>query len=217
MNDSYKVLGVSPSDSDEKIKEAYRELIKKYHPDNYSQSPMSDIAGEKTAEINSAFDDIMNMRRGGGNASEAKNDYTDYDFSKKNDSQNGNTSLSEIRRLIQNGEVTTAESMLDRVALSQRGAEWYFLKGSVCYTRGWLNEAFDNFTSASNMEPQNAEYRAALNQMQNNRNGNMNGSPFNQYRTNPNAQGCSSCDMCSSLICADCCCECMGGDLISCC
>ena len=29
--------------------------------------------------------------------------------------------------------------------------------------------------------------------------------------------GCNACDMCSSLICADCCCECMGGDLISCC
>ncbi|HBN81189.1 MAG TPA: molecular chaperone DnaJ, partial [Ruminococcaceae bacterium] len=28
---------------------------------------------------------------------------------------------------------------------------------------------------------------------------------------------CSACDACSSLICADCCCECMGGDLIPCC
>ena len=29
--------------------------------------------------------------------------------------------------------------------------------------------------------------------------------------------GCSTCDICQGLICADCCCECMGGDLISCC
>ena len=29
--------------------------------------------------------------------------------------------------------------------------------------------------------------------------------------------GCSACDLCSGLICADCCCECMGGDLIRCC
>ncbi|NCU32158.1 MAG: molecular chaperone DnaJ, partial [Candidatus Moranbacteria bacterium] len=28
---------------------------------------------------------------------------------------------------------------------------------------------------------------------------------------------CTPCNVCSSLICADCCCECMGGDLISCC
>ncbi len=32
MNDPYRILGVSPYDSDDKIKEAYRELVKKYHP-----------------------------------------------------------------------------------------------------------------------------------------------------------------------------------------
>lgn len=212
MNDPYKILGVSPSDSDDKIKDAYRELIKKYHPDNYSQSPMSEIANEKTAEISSAFDEIMNSRRGGGNASEANSSYKNNFYS-----QSGSASYTDIRKSIQKGDITAAEAMLDRFDDNQRDAEWYFLKGSVCYKRGWLNEAFDHFSTATNKDPQNAEYRAALNQMQNNRNGNMNGNPFGQYRTNPNATGCTSCDMCSSLICADCCCECMGGDLISCC
>ncbi len=209
MNDPYRVLGVSPSDSDEKIKEAYRELIKKYHPDNYSQSPVSDIANEKMSEINAAFDEIMNMRRGSGYASH-QNDNASYDNS-------GSSDYYEIRRLIQSGDITRAEGCLDAIPNDQRGGEWYFLKGSVCYTRGWLNEAFENFTTASNMEPQNAEYRAALNQMQRNRQGQMNGSPYQQYRTGPNTGGCTGCDLCQGLICADCCCECMGGDLISCC
>ena len=121
MNDSYKILGVSPTDSDEKIKEAYRELVKQYHPDNYPQSPMSEIAAEKMAEVNAAFDDIMNMRRGGGNATEASS-YNNYNY------QNSNASYDEIRRLIQRGEITTAEGMLDHIAISLRGAEWYFLK-----------------------------------------------------------------------------------------
>ncbi len=30
-------------------------------------------------------------------------------------------------------------------------------------------------------------------------------------------RGCSACDVCYGLMCADCCCECLGGDLISCC
>ena len=206
--DPYKVLGISSSATDAEIKEAYREMIKKYHPDKNSNSPLNELANEKTAEVNSAFDEIMNIRRGSGNASTYSNNSSSY---------NGEVDYQGIRANIQSGSTTTAEKMLDDVPNDLRNGEWYFLKGSVCYTRGWLNDAYENFGIATKMNPENAEYKAAFNQLQNNRQGNMNGSPYQQYRTNPNATGCSGCDMCQGLICADCCCECMGGDLISCC
>lgn len=206
MRDPYEILGVSPQDSDETIKAAYKELVKKYHPDNYSQSPLNGAADEKMQEINAAFDEIMNIRRGGGHAGES--------FAGE---QNGSIDYYYVRTLIQNGDITRADSILNSANGNMRSAEWYFLKGSVCYTRGWLNEAADNFSTAHNMEPSNPEYRAALEQMNRNRNGYMNGNPNPQYNTNPNVGGCTGCDMCQGLICADCCCECMGGDLISCC
>ena len=56
MNDPYKVLNVSPSASDEEVKKAYRDLARKYHPDNYHDNPLADLAQEKMKEINEAYE-----------------------------------------------------------------------------------------------------------------------------------------------------------------
>lgn len=76
MTDPYKVLGVSPNASDDEIKAAYRQLAKKYHPDNYANNPLADLAEEKMREINEAYDMIQSMRvsrgNGGGNSSSAR-------------------------------------------------------------------------------------------------------------------------------------------------
>lgn len=187
-----------------KLERHIKNLQKKYHPDNYAQSNLSTIAQEKMQEINNAFDEIMNLRRGSADARQ---------------STNGGTNMNNIyiRNLIQNGDITQADNILDSIPQGERNAEWFFLKGSVCYTRGWLNEAYSNFTTACNLEPSNMEYKSALDQINRNRGGFMNGNPTPQYNTNPNMTSCSACDVCNGLICADCCCECMGGDLISCC
>lgn len=62
--DPYKILGVSPTASDAEIKSAYKELVKKYHPDQYQDNPLADVAEEKMSEINAAYDQIMTSRRG---------------------------------------------------------------------------------------------------------------------------------------------------------
>lgn len=66
MSDPYSVLGVKPEASDEEIKRAYRELARKYHPDNYQNNPLADLAEEKMKEINEAYDAITKQRAGGG-------------------------------------------------------------------------------------------------------------------------------------------------------
>ena len=65
MSDPYLVLGIKPSASDEEVKQAYREMVKKYHPDSYQDNPLSDLAEEKMKEVNEAYDAIVRMRSGG--------------------------------------------------------------------------------------------------------------------------------------------------------
>jgi molecular chaperone DnaJ len=213
MSDPYKILGVSPSATDDEIKTAYRELAKKYHPDNYSGSPIADLASEKMKEINEAYDTVIAQRKQQKNGGYAYTPPTGgYGYSNPQ-YQNAGSSFSDVRALIMSGRVADAEQILNGVPVEGRNAEWYFLKGTVLYKRGWLEEAFNHYSQACQMEPGNGEYRTALNQVTNQRSGVYGG--YNPGMAG--SGGCSSCDVCSSLICADCCCECMGGDLIPCC
>ena len=217
MADPYKVLGVSPGATDEEIKEAYRTLAKKYHPDQYGDSPLKELADEKMKEINEAYDTIVNERKagksGGGYGSRAAQQGQSYagGYNYVNTDGGG---FNDVRKLIMAGRIADAEQILNGVPAQSRNAEWYFLKGSVLYRRGWLEEAREHFTRACQMDPGNAEYTAALNQATNQRSGVYGGYSPNMRQ---NGGSCNSCDICSNLILADCCCECMGGDLIRCC
>ena len=73
MNDPYKVLNVSPSASDEEVKKAYRDLARKYHPDNYHDNPLADLAQEKMKEINEAYETVQSQRKAAvGRSAEAE-------------------------------------------------------------------------------------------------------------------------------------------------
>ena len=55
MKDPYQILGISRNATDEEVKNAYRNLAKKYHPDNYIGTPLAETANEKMQEIADAI------------------------------------------------------------------------------------------------------------------------------------------------------------------
>ena len=200
MNDPYKVLGITRDASDEEIKRAYRELAKKYHPDKYKNSDLAELANEKMKEINAAYDQIQREREARGDACGGfgTGAYT------------GTSELyARVRRCINTENIAEADRLLGTVPLSERDAEWNFLRGCVEVRMRHYVDAQRYFDLACDMDPYNPEYRDARDRLRRQANGYGSG-----YATTTTAHGCSCCEVCAGLMCADCCCECMGGDLI---
>ena len=196
MRNPYEVLEIKEGSSKEEIKKAYRELAKKYHPDQYGDNPLKELAEEKMRELNEAYDYLMkNSQAGSG------------DFSSSN--YNG-TELFNVRTNIQKGNLKAAEAELN---LNQnRGAEWNYLMGMVHAQKGWYDSAYSHIGKACSLEPANMEYKDAFNRLSQ-----MNNNYRQTYYNNRGVGGDGMCDLCLKLWCLDSMCECMGGDCISCC
>lgn len=209
MRNPYEVLGIKEGASIEDIKKAYRELVKKYHPDQYQNNPLSDLAEEKLKEINQAYDYLISEHEGKG-SSYSSEQRTSGNSGYNRDYGKDSNLYGQIRMNIMNGNIQAAETLLNRISF--KNAEWYYLRGLILMRKGWYNEAVSSINTAVNMDPSNMEYRDALNRIVYANNQYQN----TVYNRNYSSGGPDLCTMCQCLICSDCCCECMGGDLIRC-
>lgn len=197
----YEILGVRENASKEEIRNAYRELVKKYHPDKYRDNPLADLAEEKLKEINEAYDYLMNN---------ASSEYQEPSYRSYNSYQTGNPDFQQVRNYIRMGNYDAAYSLLQN--MEPNHAEWFFLSGLVSLNKGWYQQAFEHIQTALRMSPGNPEYMAVLNNMHRTTYHYQGAARQRGYQQNSNL-----CQLCTCLYCSDCCCECFGSDLIECC
>ena len=193
MRNPYEILGIPQGAGMEQVNAAYREMLR-----------IAQSSGDqrKIDELNQAYDTIVM-----GSSSSSASGYSAGGYSNPSTAD-----YSDIRAKINSGRLDDAQILLDGIPEYSREAQWYYLKGTVQQKRGWLEEAAKNFATASNLDPSNNTYKMAYNKVNSSRSG---GYRTERRRNRDDDSGC--CNACTSLICADCCCECFGGDLIPCC
>lgn len=193
MKDPYQTLGVARTATDEEIKKAYRDLARKYHPDNYVNNPLADLVEEKMKEINEAYDTIQKERASGHAGHSHGGSYSDTSSGNR-----GSADYAKLRRMINEKRFSEAEIMLDSVPSTERNAEWNFLKGCVLIQRGRYYDALRHIETACYMDPSNTEYRNARASLKNS-------TAYGSERDD------MCCDVCASALCANMLCGCCGG------
>ncbi|HEY8804039.1 MAG TPA: J domain-containing protein [Clostridium sp.] len=210
MTNPYEVLGVKEGTSKEDIKKAYRDLAKKYHPDQYENNPLKDLAEVKMRELNEAYDSLM-KNHGSSNNNSSSSGYNSQSNSgsTQNDDYTNSNIYQSVRMDLNSGNVPSAEQKLN--SMNTKTAEWNFLMGMVHLKKGWHDSAYNFISRACTQDPNNMEYRRSFNEL-NSRTSNYRDNYYGR-RGNDSGMG----NLCLNLWCADTICECLGGDFISCC
>lgn len=214
------ILGVTDSVSQNELYDAYKTARREWESKRFLPGEEGAYACERLDEIEQAYRDAEDVLRSREVIIPEVVEPTSED------------EYLEIDRLVKGKEYVEAQGKLDEIKI--RGARWHFLQSIVFAGTGRNNEALEHLKTATVIEPQNETYSEAYSRMQE-RVGKPQTQGFYAYRESGDGHeenrrsyrddgydgrhrgGMTPCDCCQGLICADCCCECMGGDLISCC
>ena len=168
IDDPYKVLGVSPNASDEEIKNAYRRLAKKYHPD---RNPNDPEAAKKMQQINAAYEQIKDPDKarqagqGGYNPYGADPFGQWREYAGQSSRSGADPHQQAAETYIRFGRYQEAINAL--ASSATKNARWYYLSAIANDALGNQVTAMEHIRRAVSMEPNNSLYQQTLWQMEN--------------------------------------------------
>ena len=216
-NNPFVILGISENASQSEILEAYKKKRSELQEHLFDAGEAGDSAARKITELDDAYQRAMELA-----------------LARATVSGEGASTFEKVKQAIRNKNPEDAQRELDNI--TNRSAEWHYFQSIVFYEKNWLNDSKKQLEIALSMEPSNEKYSRALENLKKKIDGsrpyeNQNDDIYHQNTTQGSGSGGRSyrqrsagsdaadgcCAACQALWCADCCCECMGGDLIRCC
>ena len=75
--------------------------------------------------------------------------------------------MDEVEKLIEEGKLEEAQAVLDGIEKQNKNARWHYLQGKLFLAKNWFSEAYKQFKFAVKADPENPQYRAALQDLDN--------------------------------------------------
>lgn len=234
MNDPFQVLGISSSASEDEIKQAYRKLAKKYHPD---LNPGDANAEAKMKEINEAYTQAIKMKKGGytgqsgtyGGYQQHQNPYGNQGnpygqqwnpfgfggFGTYQQRRPYGNPYQQSGHTYQNAELQAAsdyirtgryqEALNLLGSISTHDAPWHALNALANMGIGNRVAALNSARQAVQMDPGNLEYRRILEQLEYGARGYQQAGGFGDIRSLVCSNPCLTCCLVNSML--NCCCR----------
>lgn len=208
----FVILGVDKNATQSEILEAYKQKRAYYQAHVFDEGESGAQAASMLNQLDDAYQQAMEMAVESATVT-----------------GEGESAYEQVKQAIRSKDIETAQKLLDD--MSYRGAEWHYYQSVVFYEKNWLNDTKKQLEIALQMDPQNEKYQHALDNLKKKIDGSR---PYDKegsqgvynadstqtdrtYTQRDGAVADGICSACQALWCADCCCECMGGDLIRCC
>ena len=183
MTDPYSVLGIDRSATDDEVKKAYRNLVRKYHPD---KNPGNKAAEDMFKIVQEAYDQVMDERKNGYSSAGSAGGYSygygnaggaygnaggtgGYGYGYGGGNQQQSYSGSEASyyqaaaNYINSGHYREAINTLSNIR--DRNAQWYYLSAIANERLGNNYAALEQAQTAASMEPGNFMYANLVNRL----------------------------------------------------
>ena len=186
-----RILNIEREDDKAVIRRKYHRLMSAFHPDAAGVDKPEYI--RRAQEINAAYDTIQKQRgsRAGPGQGYARQSYGGYQYQSWAGAES--SAFEQVRVAVNRNDLAMAEQLLAQI--EDHNGEWNFLKGTICYRRGWVDEARRYYQTACQMDPGNLEYRQALNFVENG------GASYRPEGYNVFSTGCTGGNLCLGTAC----------------